>query len=99
MANTITYIPLSKVAISKPIGNAVTCLGSKVPTGTKMDSRAPSFGKLTRLNNFGNFLQTIYPPVVVSPISQTGYYTIVDGRHRVAMSIVHDMKAIPCTII
>ena len=98
-SSNVNYVPLSKIAISRPIGNAVTSLGGQVPGGTKIDSSAPSFGKLARLENFNNFMENTYPPVVVSPIGKTGYYSIVDGRHRVALSIVHNMKTVPCTFI
>jgi len=38
------------------------------------------------------------PPIETKAISKTGYYDIIDGRHRFAMSIVKGFSYIPAFV-
>ena len=93
--DNVIYVPTELIAISKPIINAVKSNNGVIKKGTKIDPNAPTFGKLERLGLF-NFLEDILPPVKLKCIGK--YYVIIDGRHRVALSIIHNMKYVPVTL-
>tara|TARA_B110000261_G_C12952015_1_gene304881 strand:- start:369 stop:689 length:321 start_codon:yes stop_codon:yes gene_type:complete len=96
--HNITYVPIGNIAISNPIISAIKNTGGTIKKGTKIDSKSPSFGQLNRMAQFNNFLQDTYPPVVLSQIGSSSFYRIIDGRHRVASSIVNNMSFVPAVI-
>ena len=93
--DNVIYVPIELIAISKPIINAVKINNGVIKNGTKIDSQAPTFGKPERLDSF-NFLEDVLPPVKLRNIGK--YYVIIDGRHRVALSIIYNMKYVPVTL-
>jgi len=95
----VQYIPLANVLISKPIIIAVEKLGGHVPNNILIDYYAPSFGKLERLNSFSNLNKLVLPPVKLSKVENSEYYEIIDGRHRVAISIANNFSKIPSIIV
>lgn len=92
--SNVYIIPIEKIGISNPIKQAVISLGGTIPSNMELDSSAPSFGSLQRLYNYKTFKNNKIPPIVVK---KTGfaYYSIIDGRHRVAMSIAAGFTEIP----
>ena len=95
-------VPILNIAISKPIRSAVqTIVEIEVDSIMEMlskmqnDPHVPSFGSLQRLYNFSTFCKSTIPPIVASKIQDTEYYSITDGRHRVAMSIAAGFTEIP----
>ena len=94
----ISYISLSEIGLSTPILNTIKMFDQEEPNNYIMDYSAPQFGRLNRLELFKNFNEDIYPPVTLKYIPEEKMYTIIDGRHRVAMSIVNRMSHIPAII-
>ena len=97
--NDVVFIPIANVLISDPIIKAVKKLGGVVPKNMLIDFQAPSFGVLGRLNSFSNFKMDIFPPVKLSKIENSDYFEIIDGRHRVACSILNNFCKIPCILV
>ena len=97
--NKVVLIPVANVLISDPIIKAIKKLGGVVPNDSLIDFQAPSFGVLGRLKCFLNFKVDVFPPVKLSKIENSEYYEIIDGRHRVACSIVNNFSKIPCIIV
>ena len=96
--DNIIYVPIGNIAISTPIINAIKKSGGTIKKGTKIDPQSPSFGQLNRMRQFDNFFEDSYPPVVLSQVGTSSFYRIIDGRHRVASSIVYDMSFVPAVI-
>ena len=93
--SNITYVDIDKILLSQPIINAVENLGKKI-VNPNIDPFAPAFGKLERLNSFNNFVNIILPPVVLKKYQN--YYTIIDGRHRIALSLYNNFTQIPAIL-
>ena len=94
----IIYVPIEKIAISKPIIAAIKNAGVSIKKGTKIDPQSPSFGQLNRMHLFNSFFEDTYPPVVLSQVGSSSFYRIIDGRHRVACSIINEMSNVPAII-
>ena len=76
----LVTIPITKITLTKPIIEAIKSMRPSLQiTGFKMDSNPPGF-RLSRLNQ----PQNMSKPIQVKQIRNTGYYTIIDGRHRFA---------------
>lgn len=99
LSENISYVPITKIGISTPIINTVRELTGSEPKDYIIDSSAPQFGRLVRLDSFTNFNNDILPPVVLKFLKYEGLYTIVDGRHRVALSLANGKTHIPAKII
>jgi hypothetical protein len=95
----VIFIPTVNVLISEPIIKAVNKLGGAVPKDMLIDFQAPSFGMLGRLNCFSNFRKDVFPPIKISKVENSEYYEIIDGRHRVACSIVNNFSYLPCILV
>lgn len=95
----VIFIPTVNVLISEPIIKAVNKLGGVVPKDMLIDFQAPSFGMLGRLNYFSNFRKDVFPPIKISRVENSEYYEIIDGRHRVACSIVNNFSYLPCILV
>lgn len=96
--DNIIYVPIGNIAISKPIIAAIKNSGGTIKKGTKIDPQSPSFGQLNRMEQFDNFLEDTFPPVVLSQVGSSSFYRIIDGRHRVACSTVNNMSFVPAVI-
>lgn len=80
----ISYVPIYEIGISTPIINAVKKLGDAKLDDYIIDSSAPHFGQLTRLDSFIDFENTVYPPIVLKFLEYQGIYSIVEiGRAHV----------------
>lgn len=79
----LVTIPITKITITKPIIDAIKSMRPDLKiSGFKMDPNPPGF-RLSRLNQ----PQNMSKPIQVKEIKNTGYYTIMDGRHRFAKLI------------
>ena len=93
-----TLIEINKILMTKPINEAVKFYGGSIKGfGFK---GAPGHGgfALSRMNRmidaFNNQIEL--SPVIIREHKSTGYYIIVDGRHRFASSILSGYTHIPC---
>ena len=91
----ISYIPIYEIGISTPIINAVKQISNAKFDNYVIDNSAPQFGKLARLDSFVDFQNCIYPPVVLKFIDHQNIFSIIDGRHRIAMSIANNKTHVP----
>lgn len=59
------------------------------PKYFKRDPTAPAFGGLPRLESYRGRAAELAgaPPITLRPYGTKGYYTIVDGRHRLAQML------------
>ena len=95
----VVLIPTDKILISEPIISAIKNLGGIVPSKMKFDITSPSFGNLERLNQFKELEKDIFPPISLKKIIGTNYYSIIDGRHRVAVSIANKFSRVPSVLL
>lgn len=94
-SDNIIYLPINKIGISTPIINAVKSKGSCVKDNHIIDYSSPQFGKLNRLDDF-DFLNDTLPPVKLQ--HRGDYYSILDGRHRIALSIINGKTHVPAIL-
>ena len=91
-------IPVHKVLISKPVVTAVRSQTVYTFKGSFLKDPSPVPFPLSRMSDVGSvFDKTYLPPVTLTPYGTTGYYQIVDGRHRFALSLVNGMTHVPAT--
>jgi hypothetical protein len=95
IVENVIYVPLEQIGISNPIINAVKEKGKCIEKKYKLDHEAPQFGSLSRMNSF-NINKDILPPISLKPCYD--YYAIIDGRHRVALSIINNKTYIPAIL-
>jgi len=107
----VQHIPVKEILISKPIATAVTASGGSISgMGFKADPK-PAPAPLNRMENY--FYETPsmveamksgakFPPIEVyvsKTVGDTTYYTIIQGRHRFASSIVVGYSHVPAKVI
>ena len=95
--SNVTLVPLNRVLISLPMRRALISKGCNIPKEFLLDISAPNIGNLNRMEMFSD-QKNIYPPIVIQKLD-FGYYSIIDGRHRVTMSILKEYSFIPAIII
>ena len=100
-SSEVYLIPSNQVLIGKPMIRAIIENKNFFPDSLDLgnfliDIGAPNLGNLNRLRNFFD-IESIYPPVTLQKLD-FGYYSIIDGRHRVTMSILNGYKYIPAII-
>lgn len=91
----IMLVPLSSLLYTKPIINAAKKI-DKITIKIKMqpaDQGVP-LRRTDRMMANGIPL----PPIVITQYNATPYYEILDGRHRVAMSLANHYTHIPAII-
>jgi hypothetical protein len=89
-------VPLDMIGITKPIKLAIKTLNGTISENHPIDYNGPSFGKLNRLECFKDFSNLKLPPIKVK--FNGLYYEIIDGRHRVALSLAYNMTSIPIVL-
>ena len=90
-------VPINMIGVTKPIINAVKSLNCTISDDQPFDYSGPNFGKLNRLDHFKNFWSIKLEPIKLKFNGEC--YEIVDGRHRVALSIANDLECIPAIFI
>ena len=90
-------IDVTKILLTKPIVDAAKTIDPEFSTkGFKQQPGEQGFS-LPRMEE--NKKQTgTAPAIVVKPRGTTGYYEIVDGRHRFAIAIARKSKEIEADI-
>lgn len=87
-------IPVDNFAIDQPIIDAIKKINPEFKTIGWIRDPKPSFAPLNRL--YDNLVTIVdknsldFPPVIANAIGRKNgktYYSIVDGRHRLAISI------------
>jgi len=96
----ITYIPTKNIAISKPIIAAIKNAGGTLAKKGRpnIDPQSQTTSKMHRMKHFKNFFEDTYPPVILAKMEDSSLYRIIDGRHRVASSIINNMSFVPAII-
>jgi hypothetical protein len=98
-ADEIKKVPIERVLMSKPIHQAVKAQGGSISgKGFKGDPRAAPF-PLSRMDGMMAAMEegVRLPVMKVKPVQSGGhtYYSVEDGRHRFAASIVAGMTHVP----
>lgn len=97
-------VPLSKIILDNSIVNTVKKYGGTIKKGTLVNKEFTA--PLNRMES-SEYTQSPYeamkkgialPHVVLEPYGTTGYYTIIEGRHRIASSIILNYKGIHAII-
>ena len=98
---SITLIPLNKILLTTPIIQAVKSRGIKIPHDFKKQPHEIYTIPLTRMNSIIMAIQDdiVLDPIVVQQYPNTSYYEIIDGRHRVAVSLLYRFPEIPAIIM
>lgn len=102
-------VPIKNIIIDSSIVNAVKKYGGKITKGMKIDPKytAPlnrmepiisSKGEILISSVLSAIKDYPLPPVILKPYGKTGYYLILDGRHRVAASIISNFEYVPAYI-
>ena len=98
------HIELNKILVSRPILYAVKKIIGEDDTKDilktykfKLEPSA-SFTPLNRLDRLNTFDFVNTTPIDVKEFSNTGYYRILNGRHRVAIAISRELASIPVII-
>ena len=96
--NKSIMIPIHNIAGSKPLFVQVREWNGRTK-GFKLDPH-PRLTKLHKAKYYSPLQKSSkrLPPIVVRRILNTRYFAIIDGNHRVAMSIVNDYTHVPCVI-
>ena len=103
--NNYEIIPLDEIVIDRAIVIAVKKYGGKIKKGTLISKEFTT--PLNRMES-SEYIQSSYeamqegiplPPVVLKRYGNKEYYTIVEGRHRVASSILLKHTDIPAIIV
>jgi len=83
------YIPVSRILMQKHIADAVRAYGGGLK-GFKGDPTPPPVCPLNRMEHVLEGMRdgVQLPPIKVKQYLSTGYYCVLDGRHRFAASIV-----------
>ena len=101
----IIVIPLNKIILDDSIVYAVKNYGGIVEKGTYVNENYTT--PLNRMES-SEYIQSPYeamvkgiplPPVILKSYKKTGYYEIIEGRHRIASSIILNYKGIHAIII
>lgn len=104
---SIVGVDLKNILVSNSVMNAVKYLdfkyrGQKIQQHYKfkIDPESAPF-PLNRIeDNLQHIINTkVFIPVKLKRYGNTNFYTIIDGRHRVAISIAFDVQEIPAIII
>jgi hypothetical protein len=98
----VQYIPIPQILMTSPISKAIQAQGAPKPVGFSADPRPAGF----QLSRMTSLLQTMrdgtpLPPIsVVKITTSTGdvFYSVEDGRHRFACSIVLGYAFIPAIV-
>lgn len=99
---TITDVPLEQILMTKPISSAIQATGQSAPRGFKGDPRPHGFA-LSRMHEVLPAMQSglAIPPIVVKRVATVygvPYFSIEDGRHRFASSIILGYSMIPAIV-
>lgn len=104
-------VPINKIILDRSIINTIKQYGGTVPKGIRFsrDVTAPLNRMEPLKDNTGIVLipspyyaikeGKALPPIILRPFGKTGYYTIVEGRHRVASSVLKGYKYIPAILV
>lgn len=104
-------VPIKKIIIDKSIIEAVKKYGGEVPKGILVDKKFSSpLNRMEEIKDYkgGVIISSPYkavlngiplPPVILKPYGKTGFYTIFEGRHRIASSIIRGYQYVPADII
>lgn len=90
-------VPLKSILITDPIVKAAKQINPQVNVqGFKKQPGSQGFA-LSRINENKNVTGTP-PAILVKPYGNTGYYEIIDGRHRVTNALVENKENINAQI-
>lgn len=103
-------VPINKIIIDNSIISAVKKYGGRVPRGIRVTNEFSS--PLNRMEpiissndkilvpSVFDAIRNLYPlePIILKAYRNTGYYTIIEGRHRIAASIILNLEYIPANI-
>ena len=99
-----TCFPLERILMTDKIAAAIRDNGGSTEgKGFKMDPHAAGFGLSRMVDVLAAFNENkrLDPVIVreVKDIDGTTYYSLQDGRHRLACSVIHGYTCIPCIVI
>ena len=98
-------IPLDKIILDSSIVNAVKRYRGTIKKGTLIDDKKFTV-PLNRMES-SKYIPSAYeamkkrnplPPVILKRYGNTGYYTIIEGKHRIASSILLNHTDVPANI-
>ena len=91
-------IPINRIIFTKALIDAIKSRGGKVP---KVLMSKEFTTPLNRMDTVLNLISegVVLPPIVVRKIGATEYYELIDGRHRVAASVLLGKAEVPATIV
>ena len=93
----VIMVPLNQITIGEIIIKELNKNNIDVTNNFFFDITAPNLGNLSRLQDFSNYKDR-YPPVKLKSIIGFDLYRIIDGRHRVTISIIRKYSHVPAII-
>ncbi len=98
--DNVCLVPISLLLLTKPIINAAKQAGANLKSlSIKMQPNEQGFA-LSRTNRVIDAMNNhlILPPIMIKKYNNTSFYEIIDGRHRVAISLANNYTHIPAII-
>ena len=95
----VQYVPIEDVLMTKPLSAAIKENGGSIKgKGFRKDPKFPGFG----MSRMGNMMEQFrsnasLPPIQVKRVGD--FYSIQDGRHRFACSVVFGYEKVPIIVM